>query len=171
MTTTIRGDVTLAYAAGIVDGEGYVGIKRASHKNRYTKGYHARIQVRMCERGPLDLLARLFGGSVRHERPQCLMHRELFAWEISNAKAESAIRRLMPFLLIKHRPAKRVLVLRRLMLRGLRHRTRVVGTRYAFGRKDAIPNKAYSEQFIGWCDKLWMDCRRFNGLAAIEAAA
>ena len=168
--TTATERCVIAYAAGIIDGEGYVGIKRASHKNRYTKGYHARIQVRMVDREPLDLLAGLFGGSVRHERPQMLTRRELFAWQITDAKAEAALRRLLPMLLVKRRPAKRLLVLRRLMQRGQRHRTRITGSRLAFGHT-AVHNRAYSDQFIGWCDRLWMDCRKLNGLAAIEAAA
>ena len=42
-------EIELAYAAGIIDGEGYIGIKKSKayrRQGRTTPGYHARIQVR-----------------------------------------------------------------------------------------------------------------------------
>ena len=48
-----------AYLAGLIDGEGYIGIKKTTiKKGNASRGYHARIQVRMVDEPAIAFLAR-----------------------------------------------------------------------------------------------------------------
>lgn len=60
--------VELAYLAGIVDGEGYIGIKRTTPKNgALRQSYQARIQVRMVDEPAIAFLpVRRVHRMVRH---------------------------------------------------------------------------------------------------------
>lgn len=51
-------ETELAYAAGIVDGEGYIGVKKSKAyecQGRSTPGYHALVSVKMVDRAALAL--------------------------------------------------------------------------------------------------------------------
>jgi len=167
----------LAYLAGLIDGEGYVGIKRSraySCQGRKTKSYHARIQVRMVDREGVVLLAETFGGHLFTEKPHCNNGRPLHCWSTSDRQAELALTALLPYLRVKRRQAKKVLVLRRLQGRSRRHRTKITGYRdfpNQYGTVRRVANKAFSDEYVAWCDRLWMDCRLMNGLARQAAAA
>lgn len=99
-------DTDLAYIAGIVDGEGYVGIKR-------TKGsrYSERIQVRMVDEPAIRFLAETLGGWYYAEKPHCNNGRPLFCYQSSDRAAATILRTLTPFLRVKAEQARIVLSL------------------------------------------------------------
>lgn len=175
MTTLCDDSVTLArvaYAAGIVDGEGHVGIKRANPlacQQRRTPGYHARITVRMVDPEPLRLLASLFGGSVTRVRHEIPGRRPLYHWQVSDAAAESTLRQLRPFLIVKRPQARVLLTLRRLQQRGPKHRTKIIGHRNfpnKYGTARIVPTRSFSDEYVGWCESLRQRCKDLNGRAA-----
>lgn len=162
-------ETDLAYAAGIVDGEGYVGIKKSKAyacQGRKTPGYHARVQVRMVDQAALELLARLFGGHLYAEKLNILRVRQpLHCWSLSDASAEAALRRLLPYLRIKDRVANVVLQLRALQADGRNHRTKVTGRRNfpnKYGKVRVVENRSFSDEYVARCENFWSRCRTLN---------
>lgn len=167
---------TLAYLAGIIDGEGCIRIKKAKAyrcQGRTTASYHAAIQVRMVERGALDLLEQTLGGwHYREDRPTCRSGRALHCYQATDQSAAGIIRKLLPFLRIKRRQALLVLKLVRLKARSGRHRTKVTGTRNfpnQHGTARTVNNLSLSDEFVGWCESLYLRCKKLNavGVAAL----
>lgn len=105
-----RGEL-LAYLAGIVDGEGYVGIKKSTAKH-VTPGYHERIQIRMTAEPAISLFAETFGGNYYREKPHANNGKPLYCYQASDAIAAEILRQLLPYLRVKHRVACEVLELR-----------------------------------------------------------
>jgi hypothetical protein len=103
---------TLAYLAGIVDGEGYIGVKKANAKNSVSPLYHERIQVRMVNEEAISLLKDTLGGSYYRERPRVARGRPLYCWQVSDWLAAEALWRLLPWLIVKRANAENVLRLR-----------------------------------------------------------
>jgi len=165
---------TLAYLAGIVDGEGYVGIKRSQAyrcQGRQTPGYHARIQVRMVDEPAVAMLHKAFAGSLYREKPHCNNGRPLYCWCVSDAQAEKTCRALFPFLRVKRPQAKLIFRLRRAQANGKRHRTKVVGFHimpHWTGCPVKIPNLRFSDAYVARLDAMWSDMRKLNGLARFQ---
>lgn len=104
--------LVLSYLAGIVDGEGYIGIKKATRKDSVSPIFHERIQVRMIHEPAIKLLADTLGGSYYRESVAHRNGRPLFCWQASDAIACVILRALLPFLRIKRENAIAVLALR-----------------------------------------------------------
>jgi len=161
----------LAYLAGIIDGEGWVGIKRGKAyacQGRKSPSYNAGIQVRMVDEGAIRFLAEKLGGWYYKEKPHCNNGRPLFCYQASDRAAEGILKKLRPFLRVKARQCDVVLRLRTLQASGHKHRTRKTGTRsfrHWTGKVIRLPNLAFSEAYLSALDSLWMECRRLNGLA------
>lgn len=102
----------LAYLAGIVDGEGYIGIKRANRKDSVSPIFHERIQVRMINEEAIKLLAETLGGNYYAESMAQRGGRPLFCWQASDAQAAGILRALLPYLRIKNGNAIAALALR-----------------------------------------------------------
>lgn len=105
-------ETTLAYLAGLIDGEGYIGVKRTKRKDATSPIYHERIQVRMVHEGAIALLADTLGGSYYRERAHANNSRPLFCYQASDAKAAEILARLLPYLIVKRESAQNVLRLR-----------------------------------------------------------
>jgi hypothetical protein len=106
-------DTTLAYLAGLIDGEGYVGIKRTHRKDAVSFIYHERIQVRMVHEGSIRLLSTLGGAYYREHGYQGMGRRPLWCWQASDALAARMIATLFPYLVIKRANARLLLALRK----------------------------------------------------------
>lgn len=159
---------TLAYLAGLVDGEGYIGIKRSKAyacQGRRTSGYHARIQVRMVAEEAIKLLAETLGGWYYREKSSAKNGRPLFCYQASDAKAENALRALRPFLRVKAASADAVLELRDMQKNGREHRTKITGYRmlnHWRGEPVRVANKSFSDEYVARCQALWERCRELN---------
>ncbi len=98
----------IAYIAGIIDGEGYVGmIKTVTSPRIYPNMYVLvpRITVKMCEREATDLGHKLFGGSI-YQVKAFGNNRRAWTWQLTNKKAvANCIKHLMPYLRIKKHQA------------------------------------------------------------------
>lgn len=103
----------LAYCAGIIDGEGTVGIYR--RPNRRT--FRIAVRVAMCEPQAVDLLHHIFGGFKslkavpRRGRP---WHRPIHEWACAAKIASACLRTLLPFLRVKRAQALNALRLQEL---------------------------------------------------------
>jgi hypothetical protein len=121
----------LAYCAGVIDSDGTIGIKRNSYAARIIKDctqatYSARICVRQVQPEGVRCLQGAFGGSIRKNKGTG-RGRDLFSWEIRDKLAESALRKLLPYLRIKRAQAENCLALREVIAQSK-------SVRVAFGR-------------------------------------
>jgi LAGLIDADG endonuclease. len=58
-------ETDIAYIAGLIDGEGYIGIKKDRGyqcQERKTPGYHARIAIHMVDEQAIKFIAETLGG-------------------------------------------------------------------------------------------------------------
>lgn len=92
--------IELAYAAGLIDGEGCIGI----YYNKIKHVYQLRISVEMVDHVGIDYLLKLFGGSYYYKEPK-IPRREHHTWMIFSSKAEEVLTQLLPFLLVKKQQA------------------------------------------------------------------
>lgn len=86
--------VTLAYMAGLFDGEGCVSL----HVSR--KGsLDCHLTISNGHRGVLELCQYLFGGSIRQKCNAAA--RPVFDWQISGPSSERFARAILPFTVVK----------------------------------------------------------------------
>jgi hypothetical protein len=103
-------DTELAYAAGIIDGEGCIGIYKRNALNRTAGGdgrrtYRTMITVAMCEPTIVEFLYRIFGGCQSRIRASGPKSRPQFSWTIAAVQAGRCAELLLPFLRLKNRQA------------------------------------------------------------------
>ncbi len=93
-----------AYAAGIVDGEGSIGLERCGGKkfNRYA----IRVIVGNTSEWLCQLLASSFGGSLYLRVSKNPKHQDCWIWSISSRKAADFLMLIMPYLQIKRPQAE-----------------------------------------------------------------
>ena len=156
----------IAYIAGILDGEGYIGIKRDSvRRDCASRSYHARIQVRMVDEPAIAFLAETLGGWYYAEKAHLVNGRPLFCYQASDAAAVAVLRTVLPYLRVKRGAADIVLELRAMQADAAKHRTKVVGHRNfpnKYGTARQVPNLAYSDEYLAECDRLWLAAKAFN---------
>ncbi len=100
----------LAYAAGIIDGEGTITITR--RKDRHA--YRGMIRVNMCEPEAVTFLHSSFGGSMFLVHPRKLAHRDQFCWCVAAVKAADCATKIFPFLRVKQRQAMNLIELQKI---------------------------------------------------------
>lgn len=110
----------LAYFAGIIDGEGYIGIKkhlstmRSGGKGRgINPCYYERISIAGTNKPMIDLLIKTFKvGKTYWHKASKLSKRGYWSWDVTNKLAVSVIKQVYPYLKIKRPEASLVLKLR-----------------------------------------------------------
>jgi len=116
-------DVLYAYLAGIVDGEGYIGIKRSTWGMRNRNDiknpvYSERIQIKMNDKSVLDIFKNTFGGSLITDKRIYLSksgfktNKVMHCYGATDKVAVNIITKLLPYLIIKRKQAELVLLLR-----------------------------------------------------------
>ena len=101
-----------AYIAGLIDGEGYVGMVKTITRPTVAPNTYVlvpRIQVKMCDRDGIDLAHEIFGGSI-YCRKANGNNRATWTWQVTNKKnVKSCLKLLAPYLMIKKHQADCVL--------------------------------------------------------------
>jgi hypothetical protein len=103
-----REAVLLAYMAGIIDGEGTIGITKVTPKRYTNPRYTARIHFGNVNKDVVEMFANKFGGSVKEER---VPNRKLmYRWyRVGNPITKDIVETLIPYLVIKRPQAENVL--------------------------------------------------------------
>jgi len=106
--------VDLAYAAGIMDGEGTIGITevKADGKRRKSPTIRAYIAVVMTDPVIPAWFAQMFGGTINTYPPRRQGHKPATHWRISGGRAEDVCRAILPYLKLKQEQAKLVIEFR-----------------------------------------------------------
>jgi len=106
---TIRGlsEPDKAYLAGLLDGEGYIGITRSS-VGKGPKGtkrgfaYRLHVSVHMTDLRPLLFAAEKTGlGQAKSRKKQKLSLRQSYVWNLWSNQAAQVLRALRPYFIVK----------------------------------------------------------------------
>lgn len=149
---------TLAYLAGLLDGEGYVGIKKSLYKRSCpSPTYHERIQIRMIVEEAIKLFQKTFGGNYYKEKPHCNKGKPLYCYQASDLKATNICKILLPYLLIKKRNI--------LLLLKLRDSKNNIKTSERGGNKGGRrkgKSRLMSPIVLAYREKLYLACKKNN---------
>ncbi len=116
---------TLAYFAGIIDGEGYIGIKKqlpttnsGGKSKRRGKAinpcYYERISVAGTDKCMINRIVETFKvGKVYFHKHSKLSKRGYWSWDVTNKLAVSVIEQVYPYLRVKKPEADLVIKLRK----------------------------------------------------------
>lgn len=122
----------LAYAAGVIDSDGSIGIRLDTHAMRVRKlkagpVYKERVTLKQIEPQAVDLLHDAFGGSRFISAPKNDRAQPLHSLQIVDRMAATFLAAILPYLLIKKRQAELCIELRRLKDESRK-------ARFAYGR-------------------------------------
>ena len=131
----------LAYAAGVIDSDGSIGIQRETYAMRVLgtasqPTYSERVTIRQLGPEAVDLIYRHFGGSrgvlppPKKPAKRRWKRQPLQSLTLGDRKACSLLRSVLPYLRIKRRQAELCLEMRRLKDESRR-------ARFAYGRGHA----------------------------------
>jgi len=95
----------LAYAAGIIDGEGWVGIRRSGKHDSGTIRYTMAVVVGNTDRRMLNFMKKYFGGSIS-KRKTVGNRQPAGAWEVASNKAADFLKLILEFLIVKKAQAE-----------------------------------------------------------------
>lgn len=112
MARSIPSQIELAYAAGILDGEGSIGwYKPASSKATY----RVRVSVGMTDiEGPLHM-AEVLGGNIFEQGRKTGTGKTMYVWQLTCKNAADALALMLPYLKIKRGKAELAISLARRM--------------------------------------------------------
>lgn len=94
-------EIKLSYIAGLIDGEGCIGMYLNSHNGNY----QLRLSIEMTIKSGLDLVYEVFGGKWYY-RPPCVPTREKYTIMLFNKEAFFALKELEKYLIVKKEHAK-----------------------------------------------------------------
>ena len=94
-------ELLLAYAAGLIDGEGCIGLYHNSHNGNY----QLRITVEMVDKSGMEIISNLFKGKWYYKKAK-KPRRARQIWMAFNRNAEDALQQLFPYLIVKRTQAE-----------------------------------------------------------------
>lgn len=100
----MKEQLKIAWAAGFIDGEAYIGVTRCWYKDHYN--YRGVVNVGQVSPTPLYALRAILGGSVRASKDKFGTH---YQWVLNGKHTVKALRSLLPYLVAKKRQAELVL--------------------------------------------------------------
>lgn len=93
-----------AYAAGLVDGEGWLGIscKQPGSKGATNPAFLPNVTITMADRQPLDFLTSKWGGRIINKKPHGSNKREMYyMWYLRLNELKEFLLAIRPYLKIK----------------------------------------------------------------------
>lgn len=160
--------VRLAYCAGLVDGEAYIGaIRRMPSKANKLRSpkYSIRLSITMADEGPVRFLADTI--DVGHkvyvrDRKVKANHSAMWVLDLESVRAAKLIRLVKPYLICKKRQAERALQLFDLREVSGQHRNTF---------NDAGNSLQLDRSYLQQCDAIYLAMRRRvfanNGISTV----
>ena len=104
----------LAYAAGIIDGEGSISIVRiAPKRGRVSPAFDIDISVAMTDDVAVRWLYITFGGCFSTFQPKNLAYRKSYRWHLYGSLPDAFLKKIQPFIKVKAPQVAIALALRR----------------------------------------------------------
>lgn len=93
----------LAYAAGLFDGEGYVGIGKHYTPNRpdRTPSYQIQCKVSMADIQAIEFLSVHWGGRTYYSKQRSPKHRPVCQWVLLDKESVVFLKDILPYLKVK----------------------------------------------------------------------
>lgn len=101
---------TIAWAAGLFEGEGSVYVRVTNPPDRKSTRYTVTVSIGNTDTALLGVFAALWGGKVSPKRGTALSRKPYFVWAIYAAKAEKFLRAVLPYL-VGQKKAKTIIAL------------------------------------------------------------
>lgn len=145
--------VNLAYAAGLLDGEGCIYIHRTTEetKNGLRYGYSLGVTMKMVDREPIAFMSELFGGRIYDKRVTGTMRRPQYAWRLQGLPALNCLVLMRPY---------------------LRSKAAQADLGIAFGERMAMvgnPGSAqHSPEMKAWQDACYLQMRQLKGSVTVR---
>lgn len=162
-------ETVYAYLAGIIDGEGYVGIsiRHPSAANKMTAiTYKARLSIQMVDLEALDLFCEAFhsitpryaGAPIKHQ------HRQVHVVDLVGQSIGPVLRHLLPYLRVKKRQALLVLAFLELQEKPSRHRTKPLHTIQSQGKHvgKAWTRWGLCDEYVAQCEMMYLECKTYT---------
>jgi len=129
---------TLAYAAGIIDGEGSIGAYRIRNT------VHVKVTVGMTNELIPQWFLEQFGGSLRLDKSGPSHQKPCWTWNASAGDMLPLMKLLIPFLKLKQRQARLLMVIRTGMIRKrpVEKHDRAVMEMARLNQKGTIPSSS-----------------------------
>ncbi len=102
---TVLPSVAPEYTAGLLDGEGYIGLVDPRPAQRI----YSRVGIQMTVRAPLDRIAATYGGTVGLYDKKPARHKPIYVWVCPRGTTEALLTDTLPHLCVKHEQARLVL--------------------------------------------------------------
>ena len=97
---------SLAYMAGILDGEGTITIKQCKGKKGTSNGYSVQVLVFNTDEGLMVWLEDKFSGLLTEKKGVASGNRKCYVWWLSGELAGQLLEVLLPYLKIKAKQAE-----------------------------------------------------------------
>jgi len=105
----------MAYMAGIIDGEGYIGILACGpQKGENVTNFKVRLCITSTSVELMDWLTENFGGNYYTKVPKSQKHKVGYTWQLNCSQAGRVIESVRPYLIIKRKNADLLVAYRRL---------------------------------------------------------
>lgn len=103
--------IELAYIAGFIDGEGYIGIKKYIRRadKQWCPMYSERITVGGINKKSIEDLDDIVGGYIYFHKASKLSSKGYWSWEVTESNARKFLKMIYPYLKIK-RPEADILI-------------------------------------------------------------
>jgi hypothetical protein len=162
-------DTKLAYIAGILDGEGFIGAKRrmptVNNKMKSPK-YSACISVAMTDYEPIHFIADYFGLADLIQTRKRGNYSTIYVLDVENNRAIEILKKALPFLVGKKKQAEAAIRLNLLRHESREHHTKVISTAiFKSGNAQGHPYRVYglSDEFLKRCDDIFIELHNMNG--------
>lgn len=98
--TMIMSKLTAAYVAGLIDGDGYLGIMRKSSKRSLARVHYTPVvKVGMTDKDIIEWLQKSFGGNFYHRDNG--QYKDLYQWKLANRTMKPFLDAIYPYLRVK----------------------------------------------------------------------
>lgn len=165
-------DFKRAYLAGLIDGEGYVGvIKRMprSTNRATTPKYTARLAIQMTRQEPLRFLMefgvisdRRFFKRTKKKFPN---RKDTFVVDLENDDAIRLAVQVLDFIILKKEQLMLIIKLRGLQQDSRLERTEVSGAgkwKAGNARGHSFNLRQRSKQYLDQCEAIYLKCKELN---------
>jgi RNase P subunit RPR2 len=101
-----------AYLAGLVDGEGYMGMANKERRSGPHKGNHlacVRMVIAITSKALYDIQAEYGFGKIYSHQPTNPKHKTRYDWTIRSNEMKLVLPQILPFLMVRNRQASLLL--------------------------------------------------------------
>jgi hypothetical protein len=159
----VMNETDIAYIAGLIDGEAYMGIKKdkTMRNGRVNPCYQERICIQMVNEEAISFITSTLGGnyhSISNPKPN---RRRLYCFQATDKSAARIIQTVLPYLKVKRAVANTVLELRTLREHPLKDAIRIKMIN-RWGKESEFIRYRFSQKHLDKCEILWQKCKNIN---------